>query len=170
MDIDALHSALLSFTLLFGKLRFARENLPAAERTRSDLGQFLNELERDLRIATATLAGELGFAVCRCCWPPEVLATDLEGHVRCLGPVEKKPASKMSVSGRRFSAGARPSTQLGVSKKRVNGSSPTAVAVRLDRKDRRSRRSAGRGLGSTRIEAQPVSNVHRTVGRGAEAV
>jgi hypothetical protein len=129
MDIDALHSALLSFTLLFGKLRLAREKLPATERTRSDFGQFLNEFERDLRIATATLAGELGFALCRCCWPPEVLATDLEGHVRCLGLVEKKSGSNMSASARRFSPGERPSAKPGVSKKRLNGSSPTAVAV-----------------------------------------
>jgi hypothetical protein len=52
-----------------------------SEWTRSDFEQFLNELDRDLRIATAVLAGELGFAVCRCCWPPEVLATDLAGQV-----------------------------------------------------------------------------------------
>jgi hypothetical protein len=127
MDIDALHSALLSFTLLFEKLRFAREKLPATEKTRSDFGQFLNELELDLRIATATLAGELGFTVCRCCWPPKVLATDLEGHVRCLGPVERKSGSKTSASARRFSAGARPTAKLGASKKPLNGSSRIAV-------------------------------------------
>jgi hypothetical protein len=66
------------------KTRHAREKRPMREWTRSDFGQFLNELERDLRIATAVLAGELGFAVCRCCWPPEVLATDLAGQVIAL--------------------------------------------------------------------------------------
>jgi hypothetical protein len=85
MDIDALHSALLSFTLLAGKLRLAREKRPESEWTRCDFEQFLNELDRDLSIPTAMLAGELGFAVCRCCWPPEVLATDLAGHITSLG-------------------------------------------------------------------------------------
>jgi hypothetical protein len=87
-DVDALHSALLSFTLLAGKLRLAREKRPVNEWTRSDFGQFLNELDRDLRIATAVLAGELGFAVCRCCWPPEVLATDLAGQVTPLAAAD----------------------------------------------------------------------------------
>jgi hypothetical protein len=141
MDIDALHSALLSFTLLSGKLRLAREKLPVTERTRSDFVQFLNELEPDLRMATALLAGELGFAICRCCWPPEVLATDLEGHVRSLAPVEKKSRSNMSASARRISAGAQPPAKPGVAKKRVNGSSSTAVTVRRNGRDRRSRRS-----------------------------
>jgi hypothetical protein len=136
MDIDALHSALLSFTLLSGKLRLLREKLPVTERTRSGFVQFLNELEPDLRIATALLAGELGFAVCRCCWPPEVLATDLEGHVRCLAPVEKKSGNNMSASARRISAGPQPSAKPGVSKKQVNGSSSTAVAVRPNGRDR----------------------------------
>ena len=81
VDVDALHSALLSFTLLAGKLRLARKKRPMSEWTRSDFEQFLNELDGDLRIATAVLAGELGFAICRCCWPPEVLATDLAGQI-----------------------------------------------------------------------------------------
>src|ERR1044071_985703 len=50
VDIDALHSALLSFTLLAGKLRLARKKRPMNGWTRSDFEQFLNELDRDLRI------------------------------------------------------------------------------------------------------------------------
>ena len=88
MDIDALHSALLSFTLLAGKLRLAREKRPEGKWTRCDIEQFLNELDRDLSIPTAMLAGELGFAVCRCCWPPEVLATDLAGHITSLAAAD----------------------------------------------------------------------------------
>jgi hypothetical protein len=98
MDIDALHSALLSFTLLSEKLRLAREKFPVKERARSDFEQLLNGLEADLKVATAVFAGELGFAVCRCCWPPEVLATDLEGQLTRLSPVEKKSRRKMSAS------------------------------------------------------------------------
>ena len=83
IDIDALHSALLSFTLLSAKLA-ARQRRPVKEWTRSDLAEFFKELDRDLRVAVATLASELGFSVCQCCWPPEVLATDLAGKITSL--------------------------------------------------------------------------------------
>jgi hypothetical protein len=36
-----------------------------------------------LRIAKATLGGELGFSLCPRCWPPELVATDLDGELNC---------------------------------------------------------------------------------------
>lgn len=83
MDIDALHSALLSLVILSKKLRSVREHLPAEDETRSALAEFLHDVERDLQVTKATLAGELGFALCPRCWPPEMVATDLEGRVNC---------------------------------------------------------------------------------------
>ena len=47
------------------------------------LDRFLHEVESDLRIAKATLAGELGFRLCPRCWPPELVATALDGRVNC---------------------------------------------------------------------------------------
>ena len=84
MDIDALHSTLLSITLLSEKIRAVRENHPPSNGTQSAIGDFLEEVERDLRIAKATLAGELGFALCPRCWPPELVAIDLAGLRNCL--------------------------------------------------------------------------------------
>ena len=83
MDIDALHSTLLSITVLSEKVRIAREHLLAPERSRSEIGTFLHEVDRDLRIAKATLAGELGFGFCPRCWPPELVAADLDGQINC---------------------------------------------------------------------------------------
>lgn len=84
MDIDALHSALVSLTVCPEQVRSARENLTAANGNGpASLGDFLDSLERDLRVAKATLAGELGFTLCRCCWPPELLATDGNGQAYC---------------------------------------------------------------------------------------
>jgi hypothetical protein len=83
MDIDALHSTLLSITVLSEKLRIAREQLLTPERSRSEIGTFLHEVDRDLRIAKATLAGELGFGFCPHCWPPELIAADLDGQINC---------------------------------------------------------------------------------------
>jgi hypothetical protein len=83
MDIDALHSALLSIVVLSKKLRSVRENLPVKDGTRSGVAEFLHEVERDLQITKATLAGELGFTLCPRCWPPELVTTDLEGRANC---------------------------------------------------------------------------------------
>ena len=83
MDIDALHSTLLSINVVSQKLRTARENLPANKRTPDRIGDLLSEAESDLRLAKATLAGELGFRVCPHCWPPELIATDREGRAHC---------------------------------------------------------------------------------------
>jgi hypothetical protein len=83
MDIDALHSALLSITVVSEKVRAAREKLSATGDPPARLGKFLCEVETDLRIAKATLGGELGFSLCPRCWPPELVATDLDGELNC---------------------------------------------------------------------------------------
>jgi len=86
MDIDALHSALLSLTVLTEQIRSARDDVSVGiDSGLHAFGKFLNSLERDLLIAKATLAGELGFPVCQCCWPPELFVIDLNGSVYCPG-------------------------------------------------------------------------------------
>src|SRR6476620_214353 len=80
MDIDALHSTLLSISLVSDKIRVARENLPVNGRSAVHLGNLLDKAEDDLRVAKATLAHELGFRLCPRCWPPELIATDRSGR------------------------------------------------------------------------------------------
>ena len=81
MDIDALHSTLLSISLVSDKLRTARENLPANRDVPAWMDSLLLQAESDLRMAKATLAGELGFRLCPRCWPPEFTTTDRDGRV-----------------------------------------------------------------------------------------
>ena len=83
MDIDALHSVLLSITLVSEKLRSAREILAEPEGCRFPIGQLVGNMENDLRIAKATLAGELGFGLCPQCWPPEFVITHVDGRISC---------------------------------------------------------------------------------------
>jgi len=83
MDIDALHSALLSIALVSEKLRSTRKSLSASKRETIAMSEFFNDVEGDLGFAKATLAGELGFDLCPQCWPPELLVTDLSGRVNC---------------------------------------------------------------------------------------
>ena len=84
MDIDALHSALLSITVFLKKFA-PREKCsrPRGATPGPGLGKFLCEVENDLRIAKATLGGELGFSLCPRCWPPELVTTDLDGQLNC---------------------------------------------------------------------------------------
>jgi hypothetical protein len=83
MDIDALHSTLLSISLVSDKLRVAREKLPANGHSTVHLGNLLDQAEGDLRVAKATLAYELGFRLCPHCWPPELIAIDRNGGAHC---------------------------------------------------------------------------------------
>jgi hypothetical protein len=83
MDIDALHSTLLSIALVSDTLRSTREQLPGHLSAESDLAGRLRDMESDLRVAKATLAGELGFALCPRCWPPELVTADPDGRINC---------------------------------------------------------------------------------------
>ena len=95
MDTDALHSTLLSITLVSEKLRSARDLLPLTEHSPAGLDRFLHEMESDLRIAKATLAGELGFDLCPRCWPPELVTTERDGRITCpaCGQISYKKAA-----------------------------------------------------------------------------
>src|SRR4030095_5652541 len=98
MDIDALHSTLLSMSLVSDKLRTARENLPANGHFPVDVGDLLDKAEGDLRVAKATLARELGFRLCPRCWPPELIATDRSGRAHCpaCGQISYEKAAEVS--------------------------------------------------------------------------
>ena len=97
MDIDALHSALLSLTVLTEQIRSARANVSAAtDGGVHAFGTFLNSVERDPVITKATLARELGFPVCQCCWPPELFVIDVNGSAYC--PGSRKAAAITALS------------------------------------------------------------------------
>lgn len=83
MDIDALHSALLSITIVSEKLRSGREIIGEMEEVVPGFGELLDEADKDLCVAKATLGGELGFNMCPKCWPPEFITTDRKGRVKC---------------------------------------------------------------------------------------
>ena len=114
MDIDALHSALLSLTLLSEEIHSAREEITIATGGMpSVLGELLKGMERDLGIAKATLARELGFPVCRCCWPPEILVADRNAPAHCpvtQRPLYVSPSSSPEAIARRLRGALAPGT------------------------------------------------------------
>lgn len=99
MDIDVLHSALISLTLLPEEIRSARENLLASAAGNGlPLVQFLSGMERDLRIAKAALARDLGFTLCKCCWPPELMTSGADGAFVCAGQLETNSVKSTKAS------------------------------------------------------------------------
>lgn len=93
MDIDALHSALVSLTLLPEEIRSARESLLTSAGNAVPLARFLGGMERDLRIAKASLARDLGFTLCKCCWPPELMTAGADGKMICAARLETNSSS-----------------------------------------------------------------------------
>ena len=83
MDIDALHSALLSIAVVSEKLRATREKFSASGNGELGLTNRLCEMEEELGVAKATLAGELGFSLCPRCWPPELVTAGRPGRINC---------------------------------------------------------------------------------------
>jgi hypothetical protein len=83
MDIDALHSTLLSIAVVSEKLGTAREKFSAPENGELGLTKLLYDMENELRVAKATLAGELGFSLCPRCWPPELVTAGRGGRINC---------------------------------------------------------------------------------------
>jgi hypothetical protein len=81
--MDALHSTLLSITVISEKLRSTREFLPATDVAPADLEKFFFETESDLSMAKATLGSQLGFTLCPACWPPELMVTNRQGRLKC---------------------------------------------------------------------------------------
>jgi hypothetical protein len=99
MDIDALHSTLLSLTVLTEQIRSARDDVSAGtDSGQHAFGTFLGSVERDLLITKATLARELDFPVCQCCWPPELFVIDVNGSAFC--PGSRKAAATSALQER----------------------------------------------------------------------
>lgn len=95
MDIDALHSALVSLTLLPEEVRSTRETLLASGVNGAALAQFVEGIERDLRIAKAAVARDLGFRLCQCCWPPEIVAPNRDDEFICAVHLQDDPLSRV---------------------------------------------------------------------------
>lgn len=107
MNIDVLHSTLVSLLVLPEHLRAARKDLPAADGALPlGFGALLGGIERDLHRAKVTLARELGFPICRCCWPPQLLATDLDGQSCCPATLQKEAESPLAATAHEASANA----------------------------------------------------------------
>ena len=76
--------------LLFGVLKQARELLPSGSK-RDQFEQLTADAERLAKEAEARMAQDLGFVVCKRCWPPEIMLCGDDNQLRCRGCGKPNP-------------------------------------------------------------------------------
>ena len=72
MDIVAITSALQLGKEAVGFLKQVKDLLPTDSR-RQEAERILEEAERSLEMAEAQVAKELGYRLCKCSWPPQIM-------------------------------------------------------------------------------------------------
>ena len=83
MDIEALRTALELLAGALSALRQAKDLLPEGSQ-KNDAAEALEQAERQLRLAEAKAAQALGYELCRCTFPPQImLFTGEDDHYRC---------------------------------------------------------------------------------------
>jgi hypothetical protein len=82
MHIKAIKEGLVMAENALQTLRKALEKL-SDDKQRKDLEKMLQEAEAKLKEAEARIAHELGFPICRHCWPPEIMIYSDQGEYIC---------------------------------------------------------------------------------------
>lgn len=82
MDIDAMGSVVKLVGDAFSLMKNAKDLLPDGP-TKEAATQKLIEAEKGFRIAEAKAAHELGYKLCKCTWPPQIMLQDSSGHFSC---------------------------------------------------------------------------------------
>ena len=83
MDIEALREGLSLIGMAIVSLKQAKDLLPDSPK-KDDATEALQQAERQLKIAEAQAAKGLGYQLCQCTFPPQImLFTGDEDHFRC---------------------------------------------------------------------------------------
>lgn len=82
MNIQAIKEALASIAQSIDVLRSMQAKLPTGKK-QTEAAKLLTEAEGKLKEAEARIAHELGFPVCKRCWPPEIMVRRDDGEFVC---------------------------------------------------------------------------------------
>jgi len=82
MNIQAIKEGLTITGSVIGILKSAKDTLPSGKK-RAEAERLLADAEQKIKEAEARLAPELGFPICRRCWPPEIMTLNNEGEFLC---------------------------------------------------------------------------------------
>ena len=103
MDIESFKVAFELGSKALSLLKSAKDLLPKGPQKEA-VSQTLEEAEKAFQIAEAKAAQELGYQLCKCTWPPQImLATKKKFHFKCPkcnSEIDTSPAS-ISTSSRR---------------------------------------------------------------------
>jgi hypothetical protein len=82
MNIKAIKDGLTITGNAIGILKSVTDTLPSGEK-REEAERLLVSAEQKIKEAEARLAPELGFHLCKRCWPPEIMTLNNEGEFIC---------------------------------------------------------------------------------------
>ena len=82
MNIKALGEGLTTTERVISLLKSATDQLPAGK-TKDEADRLLADAEQKIKEAAARLGPELGFHLCKRCWPPEIMTPNNEGELIC---------------------------------------------------------------------------------------
>ena len=82
MNIKALNEGLTATEKVIGLLKSAADTLPS-DKTKDEIKRLLVDAEQKIKEAEARLGPELGFHICKRCWPPEIMTVNDEGDLTC---------------------------------------------------------------------------------------
>ncbi len=82
MNIQAIKEGLTIAESVIGILNSVKDTLPSGKK-RDEAERLLVDAEQKMKEAEARLAPELGFPICKRCWPPEIMTLNNEGEFIC---------------------------------------------------------------------------------------
>ena len=82
MNIQAIKEGLTILGNAISQLKLLKDKLPSGKK-RDEAERLLKEAEERMKEAEVRIAHELGFPVCKRCWPPEIMIHNDEGKFIC---------------------------------------------------------------------------------------
>ena len=95
MNIQAIKEGLTITGNVIDILKSAKKKLPAGKKKKEVEGLLL-DAEEKIKEAEARIAHELGFPICKRCWPPSIMVHNDEGEFICRGCGKPMPAGASS--------------------------------------------------------------------------
>jgi hypothetical protein len=96
MNIEEMKEGLTITGNVIGILKTVTDTLPSGEK-RDEAERLLVDAEQKMKEAEARLAHELGFPICKRCWPPEIMTHNNEGEFICRNCGQLMPDSVLPV-------------------------------------------------------------------------
>jgi hypothetical protein len=91
MNIQAIREGLTITGNVIGILTSAKDKLPAGKK-RDEVERLLVDAEERLKEAETRIAHELGFPICKRCWPPAIMVHNDDGEFICRNCGKPLPA------------------------------------------------------------------------------